>query len=190
LWECSGVLIRERTEADVEAIDELAKIVHANDDYPVYLPGDIHSFIFAPDPIGAWVAERDGRVVGHVALHPRSSRAVMTLAQEATGLPATGLAVVARLLVSPIERRAGIGQLLLDVAAGRAVQLGLWPILDVVDGREAPLRLYEKAGWTCVGQVTVTFGQSGPIDEFVFLGPSPIAAHLTAGATPARGPGA
>jgi GNAT superfamily N-acetyltransferase len=167
------VQIRERTEADVEAIDELAKVVHSNDAYPVYLPGDIHSFIFARDPIGAWVAEQDERVVGHVALHARSSSAVMTLAQEATGLPAAQLAVVARLLVSPTERRAGIGQLLLGVAAARAAQLGLWPILDVVAASEAPRRLYEKAGWTCVGQVTVTFGQSGPIDEFVFLGPPP-----------------
>jgi GNAT superfamily N-acetyltransferase len=162
--------------ADLGSIDELAQIVHANDNYPVYLPGDLRSFIFVPDPIGAWVAGRAGIVVGHVALHWRSSNAVMALAEEATGLPAARLAVVARLLVAPTERRAGIGRLLLGAAAGRAAQLGLWPILDVVAESEAPIRLYEKAGWTCVGKVTVTFGRSGPIDELVFLGPPPRAA--------------
>lgn len=161
----------------MDAIDELAKVVHANDNYPVYLGGDLLSFIFVRDATGAWVADRAGIVVGHVALHPRSSsNAVMVLAEEATGLPAPQLAVVARLLVSPTERRAGIGRLLLDAAADRAAQLGLWPILDVVAESEVPIRLYEEAGWTCVGKVTVTFGRSGPIDEFVFLGPPPPAA--------------
>jgi GNAT superfamily N-acetyltransferase len=173
MWECDGVQIRERTEADVDAIDELAKVVHANDNYPVYLGGDLHTFIFVPDALAAWVADRAGIVVGQVVLRPRSSDAVMALAEEATGLPAARLAVVARLLVSPTERRAGIGQLLLGAAADRAAQLGLWPILDVVAESEAPIRLYEKAGWTSVGKVTVTFGQSGPIEEFVFLGPAP-----------------
>jgi GNAT superfamily N-acetyltransferase len=168
------VQIRDRTEADVDAIDELAKVVHAHDNYPVYVGGDLLSFIFVRDAIGAWVADRSGIVVGHAALHPRSSsNAVMALAEESTGLPEAELAVVARLLVSPTERRAGIGRLLLGAAADRASQLGLWPILDVVAGSEAPIRLYEKAGWTCVGKVTVTFGRSGPIDEFVFLGPPP-----------------
>ena len=174
LWECGGVLIRERTEADRGAIDDLAKVAHANDNYPVYVGGDLLSFILVPHAIGAWVADRTGTVVGHVALHPRSSStAVMALAEQATGLPAARLAVVARLLVSPTARRDGIGRLLLGAAADRAAQLGLWPILDVVAGSEAPIRLYEKAGWTCAGQVTVTFGQSGPIDELVFLGPPP-----------------
>jgi GNAT superfamily N-acetyltransferase len=163
----------------MDAIGELAKVVRANDNYPVYLGGDLLSFIVVPDAIGAWVADRAGIVVGHVALHARSSsNAVMALAEEATGLSAGQLAVVARLLVSPAERRAGLGRLLLGAAADRAAQLGLWPILDVVAESEAPIRLYEKAGWTCVGKVTVTFGQSGPIDEFVYLGPRPLTTSL------------
>jgi GNAT superfamily N-acetyltransferase len=170
-----GVQIRERTDADRDAIAELAQAVHAHDNYPVYLGGDLLSFIVAPGAIGAWVAERDGIVIGHVALHARSSSdAVMALAETTTGLPAAQLAVVARLLVSPTERRTGIGRLLLSAATERSVELGLWPILDVVAQSAAPIRLYEEAGWTCVGKVTVTFGHSGPIDEFVYLGPPPL----------------
>jgi GNAT superfamily N-acetyltransferase len=169
-----GVQIRERRDSDRDAIRELAQAVHTNDNYPVYLGGDLLSFIVFPGAIGAWVADRDGIVVGHVALHARSSsEAVMAMAETATGLPAAQLAVVARLLVAPTERREGIGRLLLRAATERSMQLGLWPILDVVAQSEAPIRLYENAGWTSVGKVTVTFGQSGPIDELVFLGPSP-----------------
>lgn len=163
--------VRARADTDLLACERLAEVVHANDGYPVYLPGDLRSFLVAPQALAAWVAVHGGEVVGHVALHNGSSRAVIDLAVEATGLPAPRLGVVARLLVSPRVRRAGIGRSLLDVAAGHAARLGLQPILDVVDLHEAAIRLYENNGWTCIGRVTVTFGRGVPIDELVYLGP-------------------
>ena len=163
--------MRARADTDLLACERLAEVVHANDGYPVYLPGDLRSFLAAPQARAAWVAVHGEEVVGHVALHTGSSRAVIDLAVEATGLPAARLGVVARLLVSPRVRRAGIGRSLLDVAAGHAARLGLQPVLDVVDRHEAAIRLYENSGWTCAGRVTVTFGRGLPIDELVFLGP-------------------
>ena len=151
----------------------LAEVVHANDGYPVYLPGDLLSFIAVPGAIGSWVAEHGGEVVGHIALHPRSSVAVIALAEEVTGLPAARLGVVARLLVSPGVRRLGVGRSLLRVAEGHAVQTGLWPILDVVTHHEAAISLYEECGWTRVGTVTTTFGPGFSVDEFVYVGPRP-----------------
>lgn len=163
--------MRARADTDLLACERLAGVVHANDGYPVYLPGDLRSFLAAPHALAAWVAVHGGEIVGHVALHAGSSGAVIDLAVEATGLPAPRLGVVARLLVSPHMRREGIGRSLLEVAAGHAVRLGLQPILDVVDRHEAAIRLYENSGWTCAGRVTVTFGRGVPIDELVFLGP-------------------
>ena len=54
------------------------------------------------DGLGAWVAELDGEVVGHVALHRSSLPVVMGRAREALRA-ASGdeLAVVARLIVDP-----------------------------------------------------------------------------------------
>jgi GNAT superfamily N-acetyltransferase len=173
LWDSGAVRIRERAEADLGRCVELARVVHETDGYPVYLPDDLRSFLAVPHAIGAWVAERAGDVIGHVALHQRSSAAVMALAEAATGLPAPRLGVVARLLVAPTARRAGIGRALLDVAADRAVQLGRWPVLDVVTRHESGIKLYEAAGWSHAGQVTVTLGGVGPIEELVFLGPPP-----------------
>jgi GNAT superfamily N-acetyltransferase len=163
--------VRARAEEDLAACQRLAEIVHVNDGYPVYLPEDLRSFLAAPNALAAWVAVHGGEIVGHVALHAGSSGAVTALAQDMTGLPAARLGVVARLLVSPSVRRLGIGRSLLDVAAGHAVQLGLQPILDVVDRHEAAIRLYEKSGWTRAGKVKVTFGRRVHVDEFVFIGP-------------------
>jgi GNAT superfamily N-acetyltransferase len=159
--------------SDLSDCIELARVVHVNDGYPVYLPEDLRSFIAVPDNLGVWVAEEAGEVVGHVALRPDSSSAVMVLAEEVTGFPAAKLGVIARLLVSPTARRMGVGRSLLEVATQRAVELGLWPILDVVVQHEAAVRLYQDAGWRRAGIVTVTLGRDVPIEEIVFLGPRP-----------------
>ncbi len=163
--------VRPRADGDLVACERLAEMVHAHDGYPVYLPGDLRSFLAVPDAIGAWVADEDDEVVGHVALHPARAGAVMDLATEKTGIPASRFGVVARLLVNPAARRLGIGRSLLDRAAGHATHLGLRPVLDVVDRHVSAIRLYESQGWIRLGQVTVTFGRGVPINEFVFIGP-------------------
>ena len=92
--------VRPRADGDLVACERLAEMVHAHDGYPVYLPGDLRSFLAVPDAIGAWVADEDDEVVGHVALHPARAGAVMDLATEKTGVPASRFGVVARLLAS------------------------------------------------------------------------------------------
>ncbi len=165
--------VRTRTEADLNACVQLAEVVHRVDGYPPYLPGDLRSFVASPGVIEAWVAERNGEIVGHVALHGRSSDAVMALAAGVTGRPPDRLGVVARLFVAPAARRDGVGELLLGTAASAAVELGLWPILDVAAQFDAAIRLYEKCGWRCAGRVTVHFGDATSLDEVVYVAPDP-----------------
>ncbi len=162
--------VRARTETDLADCRRLAEDVHEQDGYPVYVPDDLLSFIAAPDAMAAWVAVQGSEVVGHVVLRPGTFGAVIDLAVRMTGLPATSLGVVARLLVSPNVRRLGVGRSLLDVAARYAMQLGLRPILDVVDRHESAIKLYERSGWTRAGEVTVNFGPH-VVKEFVFIGP-------------------
>jgi GNAT superfamily N-acetyltransferase len=164
--------VRPRVDADLVACVKLAEIVHTNDGYPVSLTGDLRSFLVQADAIGAWVAVNDAEIVGHVALHPGRTGAVTDLVTEMTGMPASRFGVVARLLVSPQARRSGIGRALLDYAARAALQRGLRPILDVVDRHVSAIRLYESGGWVRLGQVTVTFDGSTPVNEFVFIGPA------------------
>jgi GNAT superfamily N-acetyltransferase len=167
------VIIRRRTESDLDQCVEIARRVHEVDGYPLYLPTDLHAFLDSPDAHGAWVAEEAGQIVGHVALHPRSTEAVLSLAGEVLGQPVDRLGVVARLLVAPSGRRRGVGRALLDQASAEASALGLWPILDVATQLEAAIQLYERCGWIHVGDVTVQFGGDFTLDERVYRGPEP-----------------
>lgn len=166
-------MIRERLPDDGAALEAIAIETHTHDGYPKYLPGDLRSFIVDPGALMAWVAEVDGAVVGHVALHPRSVQAVMNIALGATGLREDQVAVVARLLVSPSARGMGIGRALLEHATSAAVRLGRRAILDVVDEHLAAIALYERAGWTRVGQVDWNLPDGRPLREFVYISPGP-----------------
>jgi GNAT superfamily N-acetyltransferase len=151
--------IRARVGSDLGPCEAIAREVHRRDGYPPYLPGDdLRRFLAGEEHLGAWVAEESGTLVGHVALHRRSSEAVMSLATEALGAGAGSMAVVARLLVRPHRCRQGVGRLLLSEATAEAIRLGRQPILDVSTQFSAAVALYEAAGWQRLGTVVVLLG--------------------------------
>lgn len=165
------MVIRPRIESDLERCVAVARIVHELDGYPSHLPTDLRTFLVSPDAHDAWVGEANGEIVGHVALHRRSTAPAMALASEAVQQPVERLGIVARLLVAPSGRRQGLGQALLGVASLTAVDRGLWPVLDVVTHLEGAVHLYERCGWTRAGEVTVQFVSGFSVNEFVYIGP-------------------
>jgi GNAT superfamily N-acetyltransferase len=164
------VLVRTRTDDDLDRGVALAQSVHEVDGYPPFLPTDLRTFLATPGAIESWVAVRDAEIVGHVALHPSTHPAAMNLAADASGHPPDQLGVVARMLVAPTARNAGIGERLLRAAVDRARELDRYPILDVATQFEPAIRLYERCGWTRAGTLTVTF-DGVSLDEHVYLGP-------------------
>jgi GNAT superfamily N-acetyltransferase len=167
------LVVRRRTDDDLDACVEMAGAVHQLDGYPAYLPTDLRTFLTSPDAYAAWVSEDSGEIIGHVALHRRSSVPVMAMASEALRQPVDRLAVVARLLTAPAARRRGAARVLLDVASRDAVARGLWPVLDVDTSLVGAVRLYEDCGWTRAGAVTVPLPDGSSLDELVYLGPEP-----------------
>ncbi len=174
------VLVRHRTDDDLDASERLALAVHEVDGYPVHIPADMRKFLVAPDELTAWVAELDGEVVGHVALHQRCSQASTDVVRGELGLCPGDYGVVARLLVSPATRRRGIGRRLLDAARSEAASRQIVPVLEVVTHHEPAIRLYETLGWRRVGQAAIQIPDRSPIDVFVYVyngsvtGPAPV----------------
>jgi ribosomal protein S18 acetylase RimI-like enzyme len=165
--------VRERSEDDLSACERLARAVHLSDGYPVFVvDGDFRRFVASPAALAGWVAEVDGEIVGHVALHPATSLRAVRLLRSKVGVDMSQLGVIARLIVAPSARRRGIARELLDIAAAEARRRGLVPILDVVTRHEAAVALYENAGWTQLGTVDFELPDGTTVEEFVYRAPT------------------
>ena len=177
---CAGrLVVRARELRDLDALAAIAAEVQVNDGYPGKRPHDLRAFLVADEALGAWVAELNGQVVGHVALHATSLPVVMDQARTALGAPSDDdLAVVARLIVDPRKRRVGAARALLDHAAGAARHRHRHPILDVATRYEAANALYTAAGWTNAGEVEMRFADGTVLQSYVYVAPTTETASL------------
>ncbi|MEA2422314.1 MAG: hypothetical protein QOF55_1413 [Thermoleophilaceae bacterium] len=127
--------IRTRSGDDIEQCARLLRSLDRADRYPLIWPGDLEAWLMPERLVGAWVAELDGAVVGHVALRRAGGHSVLT-----------------RLWVAPSARRRGLGSALCDAACARAAELSLQPSLEVAAGRTAAIALYRSRGWTLMSR--------------------------------------
>ena len=171
------LIVRYRQDEDLEACEQLAQATHLHDRYPAYLGDSARAFLSHPDALGAWVAELDNTVIGHIALHPATSKAVMTLACEHLKVTADQIAVISRLLISPRQRGRGAGRRLLTTAVTEAQARRLQPVLDVDVNLTAAIALYERAGWQRIGETDVDLPDGTSLHEAVY------ALNLTQAAT-------
>lgn len=168
----TAVRIRQKESRDAAACVQLLLDVHHADGYPRYLPTDPAGFVTPRHETTSWVAEQDAAIVGHIALHESPVDPTLPAAQRATGLPPEGLAVVARLLVDPTIRRAGVGRELLATATQHAAAQRQRCVLDVVRDAHAAIAFYEAAGWQRLEPLTLTFEGRAALDLWVYLGPA------------------
>lgn len=152
------VSIRPRRDED---LDELARIlveVHRQDGYPVEGVDDPYAWLRLESPLGAWVAELDGKVVGHVALsEPSPHDDAPRIWAEQTGKSVDRTAVLGRLFLAPTARGHAIGSRLTRTASDTATQLGRTAVLDVMHKDSAAIRLYEQLAWSRIGETWHTY---------------------------------
>jgi ribosomal protein S18 acetylase RimI-like enzyme len=167
------VVIRARVDADIDQCVRIAAVVQQADGYPGRRPLDLRAFLNSTDALSAWVAEYDGRIAGHVAVHRESLPVVMASASAYLDLEPNQLAVIARLIVDPTMRRLGLGRSLLEAGASAARRLGRYPVLDVATHYEAAIALYDSCGWRNAGEVTMVFGDGAELQSYVYVAPAP-----------------
>lgn len=140
--------VRQRADADVEDCVRVLAEVHRLDGYPVNWPAQPGAWLSQGPQLGSWVAELEGRLVGHVCLaRGGEGDLAPALWSERSGTTPGGAAVVGRLFVAPGARGHGIGALLIGRAVAQARRHGLHPVLDVVASDTAAAALYERLGW-------------------------------------------
>lgn len=166
------MIIRPRTSADVPGCVALMDLTHAEDGYPRY-HHDWSVFLASPSKAAAWVAERDGEIVGHVAVHRSGDEPTFPLAQQATGRPPERLAVLARLMISPRARRQGLARRLIETATAYAAQHDLRLVLDVLQETGDAIALYEGLGWRRLGELILPLDDWPELQLWVYLSPAP-----------------
>ncbi|MBZ4321045.1 GNAT family N-acetyltransferase [Streptomyces huiliensis] len=146
--------VRLRNDDDLGDCARVLAEVHERDGYPVNWPDQPSTWLTPPPLVAAWVAELDGRVVGHVGLS-RSDEgdAAPGLWSARAGVSADAAVVVSRLFVAPSARGHGIGALLMARAVAEARRRGSHPVLDVVASDTAAAALYERLGWELLATV-------------------------------------
>ncbi|MCK7622883.1 GNAT family N-acetyltransferase [Streptomyces sp. RS10V-4] len=118
--------VRRREAEDLGACVAVLADVHVHSGYPHQWPGDPAGWLTPAGMTAAWVAELDGKVVGHAALCGNE---------------------VSRLYVAPGAHGRGLGARLLDTIDAEAAARGLRLVLEVKTSNVAAVALYERRGW-------------------------------------------
>ncbi|WP_406341428.1 GNAT family N-acetyltransferase [Streptomyces sp. NBC_00648] len=167
------LIIRPRRAEDLDGAASALIAVHSSDGYPVEGVVDPHGWLDSPDVIRAWVAEVDGRVVGHVSINRPNGEEAVALWANQDGVSATQIAVLARLFVLPEARGNDAGGRLMAAATESAQADGQRLVLDVMAKDAAAIRLYERLGWSRIGTTSHAYGDGQSIEAICFVSPEP-----------------
>lgn len=168
----AAVSVRPRRASDLDACARALGEIHRRDGYPERWPEDAAGWLSPAGCVGAWVATRAERVVGHVVLRRAESTRGGGRIAAAVDVDVSALAMVGRLLVVPEARRCGVGRALLDAAVAEAHRLGRRPALDADARAGAAIALYRQAGWQRVGSVVEEYGRGASLALELLLGPA------------------
>lgn len=144
-------MVRPRRPEDLERCVALLRAVHDADGYPTVWPADPAGWLAGRHNLGAWVAEQDGTLLGHLALHPVDPARSGPPWRDALPAPVERTAVVARFFVSPRARGQGIGRALMTRAEEHAAAGELRLMLDVAAHNQDAIGFYERRGWRRAG---------------------------------------
>ena len=132
------LVVRERTDADLEQVIGLLAASFAHDKYPTRWPASPADFLTPASMFGSWVvtpAEQPDLVLGHMVLVPVTVESGPETEAE-----------VSRLMTHRQYRGSGMGKALLNHAVLWAQQHKRRLSLQVVEGTSA-VGFYESSSW-------------------------------------------
>ncbi|MFF3059397.1 GNAT family N-acetyltransferase [Streptomyces sp. NPDC057909] len=165
------IVVRPRTTSDVTQSASALESVHASDGYPVEGVEHPIEWLEPAGLLGAWVAVTGEQVVGHVAVTRSAGEEAVSLWAERSGATWNSIGVLARLFVVSTARGNSLGECLILAAEEYARSAGLRLVLDVMAKDSAAIRLYERLGWSEIGQITHSFGNGGRMDALAYVSP-------------------
>ncbi|MFD5897968.1 GNAT family N-acetyltransferase [Streptomyces sp. NPDC060366] len=165
------VVVRPRTSADIAQASSALVAVHNADGYPVEGVDDPEAWLSPPGLLGAWVAEAEDRVVGHVAVSRAAGEGAVALWTDRSGASEDAVCVLARLFVLSQVRKRAVGEHLVRAAEKYANDHRLRLVLDVMRKDTSAIRLYRRLGWLEIGTVAHRFGEGRQQEALAFVSP-------------------
>ncbi|MGW4343795.1 N-acetyltransferase family protein [Streptomyces sp. NPDC004690] len=167
-----GLTIRPFEDADLPGAASALVEVHATDGYPVEGVENPENWLRSADVIAAWIAQSEKGVVGHVAvMKPHGEEAVRMWVSQ-SGEDERNIAVLARLFVVKDARGRATGEKLMKAAMEYAQRSNLRLVLDVMVKDRAAMRLYERLGWSRIGDAKHRYGNGQEIDAVCYVAPA------------------
>jgi GNAT superfamily N-acetyltransferase len=143
--------IRRRRAKELGACGRLLEVVHYEADYPAIRPDSPRAWLDHESVLDAWVAERLGEILGHVAISEVGRDALSALRwRETTGHDPTKLLAVSRFFVRPRVRGEGIGTSLLDAAVTEIRGRNRLPVLEMLSPRRDGIQFLVQRGWRLI----------------------------------------
>ncbi|MFJ1595594.1 GNAT family N-acetyltransferase [Streptomyces sp. NPDC088261] len=167
-----SVVVRPFEDSDLPGAASALVDVHETDGYPVEGIEDPEAWIRSDDTLAAWVAESDGKIVGHVAVMRALHEAAVELWTKQSGDDESHIGVLARLFVVRTARKHATGQQLTEAATAYARARGLRLVLDVMTKDASAIRLYERLGWRKIGETVHHYGDSESIPAVCYVSPT------------------
>jgi GNAT superfamily N-acetyltransferase len=157
--------IRRRRAGDLAMTGRLLDVVHYDARYPALRPEPPRAWLDHPDVADAWVCERVGRILGHVAVSDVARDSLSALRwRETTERSPDELMAVSRFFVRPTARQCGIGTALLDVAVAEIRRRDRLPVLEMISARRDGFPFLASRGWRLVA-----IDAWGPRDQDLYI---------------------
>ena len=140
--------IRPRRDRDLSTCARLVRRAFFEGQFPGQHDEEPRFWLADHDVLDAWVAERDGEIVAHVASSRLDLDPLSALRwRESTGHVPSDLIAVSRLFVRPRFRGQGIAASLIEVACDEIRARGKVPVYEVVTTSSLAPSYSRDHGW-------------------------------------------
>ena len=140
--------IRPRRDRDLSTCARLVRRAFFEGQFPGQHDEEPRLWLADHDVLDAWVTERDGEVVAHVAISRLDLDPLSALRwRESTGHVPSDLIAVSRLFVRPRFRGQGVAASLIEVACDEIRARGKVPVYEVVTTSSLAPSYSRDHGW-------------------------------------------